>query len=295
MEYVPRPLPTFDGSVVAIAAPGDGPGNWAGASSAVLADGVIWLAYRVRRPLTDGRGVATVVARSEDGVTFETVTELRREDFGAESFERPAIVRRPDRGWRLYVSCATTQSKHWWIEAVDADTPDGLSDGVRTVVLAGSDTEAFKDPVVTIDDNGWRMWVCRHPLDVVEAEDRMTSWYASSLDGLTWTLEAQVLAPRPGEWDARGTRITAVLGEDPLTVLYDGRATAEQNWSETTGIAAQLNGSLHAIGDGPTAVSPAGDGALRYAHAIALPDGTTRYYFEASRADGAHDLRTVVV
>jgi len=35
--------------------------------------------------------------------------------------------------------------------------------------------------------------------------------------------------------------------------------------------------------------------ALRYASAAALPDGSTRFYFGASPADGAHDLRTVFV
>ena len=39
-----------------MAAPATGPVNWSGAASAVLVDGVFWLTWRVRRPLTDGRG-----------------------------------------------------------------------------------------------------------------------------------------------------------------------------------------------------------------------------------------------
>lgn len=62
-------MPSYDASVVAVPAPAPGPGNWTGAASAVLVDGTFWLAYRVRRPLTDGRGVRTVIARLPDGRT----------------------------------------------------------------------------------------------------------------------------------------------------------------------------------------------------------------------------------
>jgi hypothetical protein len=288
-------VPSFDDSNVVLPAPGDGPGNWSGASSVVLVDGVFWLAYRVRRPLTVGRGVATVIAKSSDGLHFETVASVRREDFSAESFERPALLTRPEGGWRLYVSCATPHSKHWWIEAIDADTPEQLNAGTRRVSLAGDRSQAFKDPVVVADETGWRMWVCRHPLDVVGAEDRMSTWLATSDDGLDWQLQGEVLAPRPREWDSRGARVTAILSFDPLTVLYDGRASAEQNWFETTGVAVERDGVLVSVSDVPAAQSPVGDGALRYANAVPLPDGSIRYYFEASRADGAHDLRTLVV
>jgi len=288
-------LPSFDGSEVVVPAPDAGPGNWSGASSVVLVDGTFWLSYRVRRPLRVGRGVAVVIARSDDGINFETVAEIARDSFGAESFERPALLPRPEGGWRIYLSCATPNSKHWWIEALDAETPEELPEGTRTLVIPGDDTEAFKDPVVVADLTGWRMWVCRHPLDEVGAEDRMTTWFATSADGLDWVMEREVLAPRQGMWDARGARVTAVLSEQPLAVLYDGRATLDQNWFETTGVAVDRDGVLESVSDQPAAASHEGDRALRYANAVQLPDGSLRFYFEAARADGAHDLRTLLV
>src|SRR5215212_9387277 len=92
------PLPAYGEATVVVPAPGPGPGNWSGAASAVLVDGTFWLTYRVRRPLTEGRGVSVVVARSADGVEFEPVAEVQRESFGCESFERPVLVPVPGLG-----------------------------------------------------------------------------------------------------------------------------------------------------------------------------------------------------
>ena len=285
-------LPCFDDARVVVPAPDIGPGNWAGGASVVLHNGVYWLAYRVRRPIMAGRGVSVVVARSHDGVRFESVCEIHREAFGADSFERPVLVPVPGGGWRLFVSCATPGSKHWWIEVVDAETPETLPTGRRTIAFPGGESTAVKDPVVTVGADGWHIWVCCHPLDLPGAEDRMWTAHATSSDGLTWSPLRDVLLPTPGSWDARGARLTAVLRTEPLTVLYDGRRSAAANWFETTGVAEERDGVLVPLVDRAVAVSPEGDGALRYVSAVPLPDGRTRFYFEAARSDGSHDLMT---
>src|SRR4051794_38984711 len=142
------PVPSYDDVRVVVPAPDAGPGNWAGAASAVLVDGTFWLTYRLRRPLVEGRGVAVVVARSEDGVVFERGAEVHRESLGCESFERPVLVPVPGIGWRLYLSCATPGSKHWWVDSLTAPTPADLPGGERRVVLPGDHATAVKDPVV---------------------------------------------------------------------------------------------------------------------------------------------------
>lgn len=279
-------------AVTAIAPPGDGVGFWAGGPSAVWQDGVFHLAYRLRRPVTEGRGYANVVARSVDGEHFETVATVTSAQFDSASLERPALVPLPDGGWRLYVSCSTENSKHWWVEAIEADTVEGLPTGRRTVVLPGDADTAWKDVVVRQAGPTWQMWACRHPLGGGDDEaDRMTSVFLTSDDGLTWTEQATALAPTPGSWDARGARITSVVRSGTQWVAYyDGRASAQENWFERTGVA---------VGDGPdafTAVAgPTAAGATaRYVSLAETPLGT-RFYWEASRSDGANELRTAYV
>jgi hypothetical protein len=286
-------LSSADAEVV-VPAPGEGAGFWAGGPSAVVDDGAIWLAYRLRRPVTLGRGYANVVARSEDGRHFTTVAILTSDQFGSASLERPALVRVPGGGWRLYVSCSTAGSKHWWVEAIDAPSVAELPTGRRTVVLPGDRTVAWKDVVVRADAGGWQMWACRHPLDDGEEQaDRMTTWYATSADGLDWTLRGEALAPTQGTWNARGTRITSVVAEHgQWWAIYDARRSAEENWLERSGLA---------VGDAPerftAAAGPVPDrvgDVLRYVSLVAV-DGGHRAYFEGSAADGSHDLRTVYI
>jgi hypothetical protein len=291
------PIPRWTDGAVAIEPPGEGAGNWAGAPSALLVDGVYHLAYRVRAPLGHGRGLAVVVARSVDGVRFETAVEITKDRFGAESLERPALVHTETGRWRLYLSCATPGSKHWWVDVLEADTVEGLAGATRRTVLPGDPGHAVKDPVIVLDGGRWHLWASVHPLDEVDQEDRMTTEYYTSADGLTWMHEARALAPREGRWDCRGVRVTSVFPVDGRwAATYDGRASAAENWEERTGLAYAAypdeSGVFTAQGHEPVAESPHAGHGLRYLTALSLPDGGYRLYYEATRADGAHELRT---
>ena len=91
------------------------------------------VAYRVRTAAR--RGGSVVLARTPTA-SARAVAELDKDRFGAESLERPALVR-TGRGWRLYLSCATPGTKHWWICALDAPTLEALADAEpRTVFPA---------------------------------------------------------------------------------------------------------------------------------------------------------------
>jgi len=257
----------------------------------------MYLAYRLRHPIGFGRGYANVIARSVDGERFETVCVLEREEFASDSLERPALVRLPDGSWRVYVSCATLNSKHWRIDAIDAPSPERFDPAKRHTILPGNTREGLKDPVVVHDGSRWHMWVCAHPLDLEGAEDRMTTRYATSRDGIDWDLQGTALAPRPGRWDQRGTRVSAVLlGGGRVTAYYDGRASAAENAEERTGIASgESPDRLRPLGHQPLPGTPFGTGSLRYLSVLAGGDGSYRLFYETCRRDGAHDLRTEYV
>jgi hypothetical protein len=295
IDLIGRAVSDEPASVVA-EPPGSGAGFWAGGPSVVYEDGLFHLAYRLRRPVDQGRGYANVVAVSTDGVRFETVAVVHADTFACASLERPALIRRPDLGWRLYVSCSTPGSKHWWVEAVDT-APGGdiaeLAGGARTVVLPGDATSAWKDVVVTRNGDAWRMWACEHLLDRGDDEaDRMRSVYLTSADGLWWTPRRVALAPTPRSWDSRGVRITSAWESGGKWLAsYDGRASAAENWFERTGFAVGATPDEFQAVAGP--VDRDGH-TLRYLTVAQLPTGL-RVYFEAQRADGSNDLRTVFV
>jgi hypothetical protein len=283
-----------DPGEVAIAAPGDGPGYWAGGPSAVYSDGAFWLAYRLRRPVGLGRGYANVIARSRDGVRFETVSVVTNDSFGSASLERPCLVPLANGGWRLYVSCSKTASNQWWVEAVDVRDPAEFGTANHRVVLPSDDDSAWKDVVVRRDGSDWKMWACRHPLsDGDDQADRMESWYATSGDGLNWDLHGPALLPAAGSWDQRGTRITSVIRTDhDWVAFYDGRESAEQNWEETTGVT--VSSRPDSFRAAPEPVRPGDLRTLRYLSILETDDGV-RLYFEIARPDGPHELRTVHV
>jgi hypothetical protein len=273
-------LPQWENSEPVLQAD-QGTGNWIGAASALVHGDFIYLTYRDRHPVDKGRGNRAYVARSPlaDGLRFETLCVIDKADMDAESLERPALDVTPEGDWDLYLSCATFNSKHWRIERLRAGDPAKFSATTREVVFPGSREFGIKDPVLTRDGE-LRIWATLHPLtEGDDNADKMTS--VDALDDQT------VMVPVPGTWYSRGTRLTAVVGDE---AYFDGRASAGENFEERTGLA-RWDGSRYVAVAGP-AGSPHGGGALRYVSVIALPGGKQRLYYESATASDSHELRS---
>ena len=180
-------------------------------------------------------------------------------------------------------------TKHWRIDVVEAPDARGPAPTRRrSVAFAGDPTTiGVKDPVVRRGPDGWHAWLCQHHLDVPGEEDRMSTGYATSDDGLAGARTAPSSGAARGAWDARGARVTAVLPGGWFA--YDARASAAENWWERTGLARAGDGGRLEAQDGEPVA------AVRYLDVVALPGGGHRIFYEAPLDDESHELRTELV
>ncbi|GBC97903.1 hypothetical protein HRbin17_00398 [bacterium HR17] len=300
-----------DGTTI-VPPPKEGQGNWAGAPSLWHDDaGDLWLVYRLRRP-HPSRGYLLRIAHSRDGVRFETVWEMRKEQLGTESLERCALVRSEDGRWRLFVSFVDPTDRRWRIDALEAPSPDRFDPAQRSTVLTAdmAGVEGVKDPVLYRIASLWLMFVSFSPTPPQVTDElrqrlhatgdvfatglsRSATGLAVSDDGKTWHWQGEVFSNRKGAWDSYAGRITAIVAVPPAFVaFYDGSKSVSENYEEKTGVAVSFDlrrferMSLSA----PALVSPYGTGALRYMDVLPMDDEWWCYY-EFCRPDGSHELR----
>jgi hypothetical protein len=298
-------------------APGDGPGNWAGAPSA-LYDAErerFYISYRLRRPISEGRGYETRIAESLDGRGFTDVWTAHKEAFDSTSVERSALVKTPEGRYRLYVSFVSRERNRWQIDLLEADSPEHLDPANRQTVLRpeDADSEGVKDPFVLVLGGMYYMYVPYGPRSTVapgSTEQDLhgtgnvfttglvahSTGLATSLDGVHFQWRGDVLTPGTG-WDRNMARLACVVYEPPVyTALYDGRTGRGDVYEDRTGLAVGLAPDrFEALSrEGPVLQSPHGTGALRYLDVVPVEDAHF-FYYEVARSDGAHELRGACV
>jgi len=115
--------------------PGQGEGYWAGAPGAFYndEDDCLYLTYRYRRPrgAEPDRGFESRLARSEDGVAYEDLCVLHKEDLASPSIERCALNRADDGTWLWYVSYVDGADGRWRVDLLEAESPEAFEGASR--------------------------------------------------------------------------------------------------------------------------------------------------------------------
>lgn len=144
---------------------------WAGAPSVARgADGTFWMACRMRSPeFPRGlRGYEIRILRSEDGVHFDAVHSIKREDVPIPGFERPALLTDPKTGQFKLYACGPWQSGPWCIiKFDDAATPaEFIANTARPVIVPRTKSYErdvppveFKDPFILFAEGAYHGYV----------------------------------------------------------------------------------------------------------------------------------------
>ena len=314
MKWLGR-VPLFDPSAgwVVREPPGSGKGYWAGAPSAFydLKARRFFLSYRLRKPLTEGRGYLTCIAESEDGKSFQDIWTATAAQFQSPSIERSALLKTPEGRYRLYVSYVDGNDQRWRIDLLEADHPKDFDPSRRQPLLHPDDvdSEGVKDPYVILIGGMYFMYVPYGPKSTVlpgsTAKDlhgtgnvfttaliSHPTGLAVSTDGLHFQWKGDVLLPGDG-WDRNVARLSCMVYLPPVfTAFYDGRTGEGDVYEDRSGMAMGFTPDrLESLSrSGPILSSPWGTGSLRYMDIVALGDAFF-YYYEISRADGSHELR----
>lgn len=279
---------------------------WAGAPSvAVGDDGTLWMACRMRTAQSDRgvRGYEIRILKSSDGVRFEKVKSIRREDVPIPGFERPALVVDPTtRKFKLY-GCGPWKEGPWSIiKWADADSPADIDPASAYPVIQPAskayerDTSVteYKDPFILYADGKYHCYVIGYI--------RRNEWtfHFESIDGETWEPVGNPNQPvlSLAGWHNFFVRPSCVvpLGAGYLFV-YEGSSSTwyDPVYNVVTGLAHtfDLHRMIDLTPDAPLAVSDTPNdefSTFRYSHWLDRGDELW-VYVEAACPDKTHEIR----
>lgn len=174
---------------------------WAGAPSVVRdKKGMFWLACRMRT--AEGqrgfRGYEIRILNSKDGVHFNKVKSIRREDVPVPGFERPSILIDPlTSKFKLY-ACAPDSNNIWSIiKFDDAGNPEEFQPETAKKIISPPEKRfdrdirprGYKDPVIFIHDGIY------HCYTIGYIRENEWIFHFTSNDGETWIPEGDENEP----------------------------------------------------------------------------------------------------
>jgi hypothetical protein len=278
---------------------------WAGAPSVARGeDGTFWLAARMRTAQSPRglRGYEIRILKSSDGIHFNHVHSIKREDVPIPGFERPSLIVDPKtKKFKLY-GCGPWQNGPWSIfKFEDADSPDLIDPTSAIPVIQpipkryDRDIVAleYKDPFIIYSENAYHCYVTGY----IRRNERL--FHFKSMDGENWDPVGEINQPvlDLSGWHNFFIRPSSVL---PLGIgylfIYEGSST---NWYDpvynvTTGFGFTFD--LHNITEltteSPIALSttPGKFHTFRYSHWMWV-DGEIWVYAEVARENDSNEIR----
>lgn len=292
-------------------------GWWAGAPTICkLDDHTFLLAVRMREAVSPRgrRGYEIRILKSEDGIHFETIHQIKREDANVPVFERPALIKAPDNNLWLF-GCSEIDGLWgiWYLDpAVDATQLDPKT--LKRIELPlpkhfeytadekkqdsthhSAFNIQFKDPFIFIDESG-----VRHMF--VIAFDRIERIYHyKSKNSLQWEICEPCPVMENSGWHNFFTRPSCVL---PLSVgylfVYEGSNIFWHDpvYNIATGLAysPDLVSFTDLTPSSPLIQSstPSEYRTWRYSHWI-HHNNAIYVYFEAANSDGTNETRVSII
>ncbi len=278
---------------------------WAGAPSVVQdKEGTFWMAARMRSPEHPRglRGYEVRILKSSDGIHFEKVHSIRREQVPIPGFERPALLIDPMTNKFKVYACGPWKKGPWSIvKFEDADDPTQFqANTARPVIQAPikqferdvSVTE-YKDPVILFANGNFHCYV----IGYIRKNERI--FHYMSADGEHWEPVGDINEPIMdlSGWHNFFIRPAAVL---PMGIgyffIYEGSSTTwyDPVYNVVTGLGFtfDLHNIIDLTPDGPLvrSTTPSSFYTWRYSHWI-IVDDEIFVYAEVATPIQSHEIR----
>lgn len=296
----------FTEYVVILEPPVNEPEWWAGAPSVCRdADGVFWMACRMRTAESPRglRGYELQILRSNDGVRFERVKTIHRDDVPIPGFERPALLLDPETGLFKLYACGPWKDGPWGIVKFDdVRNPADFDPSTARLVLGPVDKaydrdirpHEYKDPFIIHAGGQYHCYVTGY----LRQNERL--YHFVSDDGESWEPVGDyrhAIMELTG-WHDFFVRPSSVL---PLGVgylfIYEGSSTTWHDpvYNVCTGLAFtfDLDTIIDLTPGAPLAISATPSdrfATFRYSDWLWV-DGEIWVYAECARPNESHEIR----